>query len=99
MLGTDLLSIFSGLLKLALLAGAVLYAGLVLLSYRSRGPHGRPRVDLRDPAHSAERWAIWLGVVVLALAVRMATPIFEMLSEASADVGDWVLSRRHHEAH
>jgi hypothetical protein len=80
-------------------AGAALYAGRVLTSYRTDSPEVRPRVDLRDPAHSAERWTVWLGAMALALAVRIATPIFEMLSEASAEVGDWFLSHLHHESH
>ena len=99
MLGADLNSIFSGFVKLAFLAGVTLYAGLVLMSYRMATAHVRPQVDWRDPAHSAERWAVWLGVRTLALTVRVATPVFGMLSEASADVGEWFLSHRHDESH
>jgi hypothetical protein len=95
--GVDLQSIFTGCLKLAVVAGAALYTGLVLMNYRTDGPHVRPRVDLRDPAHSAERLAVWLGVKALALAVRVATKIFGMLSEASAEVGEWFLDRGHRE--
>jgi hypothetical protein len=97
--GIDLQSTLGGLFKLALLAGAYLYAGLVLTSYRTDGPHLRPRVDWRDPVQSAEDLAVWLGVIALTLAVRVGTPIFGMLSEASADVGDWFLSHRRHETH
>jgi len=78
-------------------AGAALYAGFVLESYRTDGPRVRPRVDWHDPAHSAEHWAVWLGVIALALVVRVATHIFTMLSEASAEVGEWFLSRRRDE--
>ena len=99
MVGADLHSIFSGFLKLAFLAGAALYGGLVLMNYRAGGLHLRPQVDWCDPAQSAERWAVWLGVRALALAVLVPTRIFEMLSEASAEVGEWFLSRRHHESH
>jgi hypothetical protein len=94
----DLHSVLGGFLKLAFLAGAALYSGLVLMSYLTDGPHVRPQVDWRDPAHSAERLAVWLGVKALALAVRAATWIFGMLSEASAEVGEWFLSDRHHES-
>jgi hypothetical protein len=94
----DLHSIFSGLINLALLAGGAIYAGLVVMDYRTDGPHPRPRVDLRDPAHSAERLAVWMGVKTLTLAVQVGTPIFGMLSEASADVGEWFLSHRSHES-
>jgi len=95
--GIDFQSIFSVCLNLALLAGAALYAGLILMRYLTDGQRPRPVVDPRDPAQSAERLAVWLGVKALALAVRMLTPIFEMLSEASAEVGEWFLSNRRHE--
>ena len=88
-----------GLLELALLAGAAIYAGLVLIRYGSDGGHHRPEWDFHDPVHSVEHWAVWLGVMLLALVVRVVAPVFAMLSEASADVGDWFLSRRHHESH
>ena len=98
MASADLLSIISGFLKLVLLAASVLYAGLVVVSYRRTGPKyvHRPIFVTRHmrPSVGPCGW----GVMVLTLAVRMATPIFEMLSEASAEVGEWVLSRRHHEA-
>ncbi|HMD86167.1 MAG TPA: hypothetical protein VKO18_15860 [Terriglobia bacterium] len=97
-MGTDLQSIFSGFLKLGLLAGVALYTGLVVMSYRTDGPRVRPVVDWHDPAHSAEHLAVWLGVISLALAVRVATKVFGMLSEASAEVGEWFLSRRRDES-
>ena len=98
MVWANLHSIFSGLLELALLAGTALYTGLVLTNYLAGGPPQRPSVDWRDPAHSAQRWAVWLGVKGLTFTVQAATRIFGMLSEASAEVGDWFLNRRHHES-
>jgi hypothetical protein len=98
MAGVDLHIIFMGFLKLALLAGAALYTGLVLLSIRTDDPHLRPRLEWHDPARSAERWLVWLGVKALTLAVRMGMPILGILSEASADVGEWFLSHRHRSA-
>jgi len=95
----ELQNIFSGLLELAVLAGAALYAGLVLTNYRTEGAQIRPRVDFHDPTRSAERLAVWLGIRSLELAVRVGTPVFGMLSEASADVSDWFLSHRHRESH
>jgi len=95
--GAGLQSIFWGFVKLALLAGGAVYAGLVLVNSRTEGSHLRPQVGWRDPAHSAERWAVWLGVVAFAVVARVASRIFGMLSEASADVGEWFLSHRHHE--
>lgn len=91
----DFHSIISGFLKLVLLAGGTFYAGLVLTSYRTEGAHPRPEFNWRDPAHSVEHWAVWLGVKAVTLAEPPAMAIFGMLSEASADVGEWFLSRRH----
>ena len=99
MASTILFSIFGGLLKLALLAGLAFYASIVLVNYRADGLPARPPIDLHDPLNSSKRWAIWLGVRVLDLLVRAAKPFFGMLSEASADVGEWFLERRHHESH
>jgi len=94
LLSTNVLSILSGFLELVLLAGLALYAGLVVVRYLTYGPRLRPEVDLRDPAHSSEQLAVWLGVNIVALAVRAGSRVFGMLSEASADVGDWFLSHR-----
>jgi hypothetical protein len=93
----DFQSIVGGFFELVFLAAAFLYAGLVVMSYREDGPHSLPQFDRRRPAHSVEHWAVWLGVKALALAVRVGTPIFAMLSEASAEVGEWFLERRHDE--
>lgn len=98
MLGMEFQSILRGFLKLAFLAAALFYAGLVLRRYLSDGPHVRPQFDWRDPAHSVEHWALWLGVNALTLAVRVGTRIFAMLSEASAEVGEWFLEHRHDES-
>jgi hypothetical protein len=91
---TDPNSIFRGFLKLAILAGGVLYARLVVMSYRTNGPHYRLRIDPKDPARSAERLLVWLGVKALALGARIAVPLFGMLAEASAEVGEWFLRHR-----
>jgi hypothetical protein len=82
-----------------MLAGVAFYAFFVLISYLTYGRRPLPQVELRDPARSAEHLAVWIGVELLALAVRAFTPIFAMLSEASAEVGDWFLSNLHHESH
>jgi hypothetical protein len=88
---------FLGFCKLAVVAGAALYTGLVLMSFRTDGPHHRPQTAWRHPVRSAERLLVWLGVKGLELAAGITTPIFAMLSEASADVGEWFLGDRYHE--
>jgi hypothetical protein len=68
------------------------------MSYRTNGPHYRPHVNLHEPARSAERLLVWLGVKILAFALRLGVPVFGMLSEASAEVGEWYLRHRDPEA-
>lgn len=94
MVATGLNSTFGEVLELAILAGGIVYAGLVLISYRAHGLNYPLRIDPKDPARSAGRLLIWLGVRTLAMLVRIAIPVFGMLAEASAEVGEWFLSRR-----
>lgn len=91
-------SVFSGLLELAMFATAAFYAAFVLISYLAEGSRPRPHFVVRDPARSAEQLAVWLGVQLVGFVVRLGTPILAMLSEASAEVGDWFLSNLHHES-
>jgi len=97
-LDTNIQIVFRGFLELALLSGSALYAGLVLSDYRIKGPRARPPINWHDPAHSIEHVGVWLGVKGLDLAVRATGTIFGMLSEASAEVGEWFLDHRHHPA-
>lgn len=93
MVATALQVVFSALLKMALLAGGVLYASLVLMHYRTHRARRRPRLNWRDPARSIEVLAVWLGVKAMAFVALVGSPIYGMLSEASADVGEWFLAR------
>ena len=87
-------SVVTDVLAFAVLIGAAFYAVFVLLSYVTYGVQPRPQLILRDPATSAEKLAQWLGVGLVALGVRAMTPVFAMLSEASAEVGEWFLRNR-----
>jgi hypothetical protein len=86
------LSVVSGhlLTWLAFAAGA-LYAGMVLMRYRTDGPHHRLSFDLRDPARSVQHFLVWLGVKVLKACLRIARIVLNMLLEASAEVGEWFI--------
>ena len=95
MTSTDLHSILTGTLELVLLGLAAFYAGFVLLSYITYGPRTRPQFELRNPARSAENLAVWAGIKLVALLVPVGKPLLAMLSEASAEVGDWFLSNLH----
>ncbi|HEV3275865.1 MAG TPA: hypothetical protein VG860_03540 [Terriglobia bacterium] len=83
-----------GLLKMGLLAAGVLYAVEVLVAYLRLGDHLRPEFDSSKPLRSATRWSVWAGVVATDLVVRLFQPMVNMLSEASADVGEWAIARR-----
>jgi hypothetical protein len=89
-----------GLIKLGLLAVGVLYAAQILKTYasaRAGKPHWPP-LDWKEPIRSAEQVLIWGGVFVVAVIVRLARPMVDMLSEASAEVGEWAISRHQTEA-
>ena len=98
MTNMDLHSIFVGILELTLLGVTAFYAGFVLLSYITYGPRPRPQFDLRNPARSAENLVVWAGIKLVALLVPVGKPVLAMLSEASAEVGDWFLSNLHNES-
>lgn len=87
-------AILGGVLKLLLVGGVVVYAGLVLMSYRTDGSHSELRLELSDPARSAERLLVWLGVKAVAAVLRIARGLLDALSEASAEVGEWFIRRR-----
>lgn len=87
-------SLFVGFVKLLMVVGAGLYVGLVLMIYRTDGPRYRPRLALGDPGRSAWRLLVWMGVKALTATIRGASTLFNMLSEASAEVGEWFLRRR-----
>jgi hypothetical protein len=86
--------IFMSLFDLAVLVIGAIYTGLVLANYRTNGPHYRPRINAYAPVRSAESLLIWLGVKTLALTIGVGVPVFGMLSEASAEVGEWYLRHR-----
>jgi hypothetical protein len=88
------LSIVVGdLLKLLAVAAGGIYAGMVLMRYRTEGPPYRLSFELRDPARSVQHLVVWLGVKVLDACLRFAGAVFNMLLEASAEVGEWFMRR------
>jgi len=81
------------LAKLLLITAGVLYASLVVATYAKQGRDFQLRLELGDPARSAERLLIWAGLRVTAMTVRAFRWVLELLYEASADVGTWVVSK------
>jgi hypothetical protein len=90
---TYLSIVFGHLLKLVAIAAGAIYAGMVLMRYRTDGPHYRLSFELRDPVRSVEHLVIWLGVKVLEVCVWFTRDILNMLLEASAEVGEWFIRR------
>lgn len=86
--------VFWTVLKLLLAALGFLYAGLVLMVYRTEGRGLQLRVNWQDPFGSARQLLVWLGVKALAAIVRVGSGAWDMLSEASANVGEWYVYRR-----
>jgi hypothetical protein len=80
--------------KLLLAALGFLYAGVVLTAYRSVGSRLQLRVDRQRPLHPAQQLLVWLGVKALAAIVRLGSNAWEMLSDTSADFGEWCIRRR-----
>ena len=94
----DWISVFTPALDWAVLAGLAFYGTFVLITYLTHGSRPRPQIDFSHPKQLAEDWAVWLGVKAVAVGVRAGRPVVSMLSEASAEVGDWFLSNLHHES-
>ena len=91
--------VFTLFLKLTVLGGLALYSGRVLMRYFSGASLVRPEFDRHNPAVAAEQWAEWLGVKAVGVGVRGLIQLLAILSEASAEVGEWFLEHRHHETH
>ena len=92
-MGMYLSILFGHLCKLLAIAAGAIYAGMVLMRYRTDGPHHRLSFQLRDPARSLQHLVVWLGVKVFDACLRFVAAIFNMLLEASAEVGEWFLRR------
>ncbi len=85
---------FWGMAKLLLVGAGILYVGLVLMAYRIEGPRARLRFDALGPALWAENLLVWLGIKSLAAVRYAAWATLDILSEASAEVGEWFIRRR-----
>jgi hypothetical protein len=84
-----------GLLKLALVGAGLYYTVEVALAYTRSGASHRPVTHRENPLRSARSWLIRSGVVTVSVLAKLAAPVLDALSEASAEVGEWAISRRH----
>jgi hypothetical protein len=83
--------VVSQLLAWLAVASAALYGALVLIQYNASGANYRFRLDPQDPVKSVETLLVWLGVKVLAVCLRFARAVLNVLLEASAEVGEWLM--------
>jgi hypothetical protein len=81
-------------LKIIMVGLAVLYAGMVLMAMRTEGLDYRPRWNWNDIARSTEQLVVWGGVRIVARASQAAKSALEVLTEASADLGEWFVHQR-----
>lgn len=93
----DWTTVLTTALDWTVLAGAAFYGTFVFITYFTKGSRPRPQIDFSRPGRLAEDWAVWMGVKAVAVSVRAGKPVLSMLSEASADVGDWFLSNLHNQ--
>jgi hypothetical protein len=87
-------TLLSGAVKLLLAGVGVLYTGLVLIALRTEGAHDRVPFDWGDPARSGERLIVWVGVKAVSTVVQGLKAAMDILEDASADVGEWLLHHR-----
>ncbi|HEY6292704.1 MAG TPA: hypothetical protein VI455_14235 [Terriglobia bacterium] len=86
------------LLRMGLVAVGLYYVVAVLTTYfrsRTQRPSSFNRKDL---LRSAEHLLISGGVITVAVVVSLVRPLANMLSEASAEVGEWAISRHQTQA-
>jgi len=96
MIGIAKIVLWDGL-KLLLLVAVGVYGGLVYMSYSAlRSPYP-VRLNLGTPGRSVLRVLVWFGVEVVTAAVRAARAFLDVLSETSAEVGEWFMARRNPE--
>jgi hypothetical protein len=88
---TYLSMVLGHLLSWLAFVAVALYVGIVLIRYRTDGPHYRLSFELQDPAKSLQHLVVWLGVKVLQGCLRMTRAILNVLLEASAEVGEWFI--------
>ena len=86
--------VIRGLLKTGLAAVGIPYTVEVLVVYGRSGANYRPARNRSDRIQYVERLLIWAGVVLIAVVVKLNRSVLEVLTEASADFGEWALARQ-----
>ena len=84
--------VIRGLLKTGLAAVGIPYTVEVLVIYGRSGATYRPALYRTHGIQFVERLLIWTGLVLIAVGVKLSRSVLDMLTEASADLGEWALT-------
>lgn len=88
-------TIFLGVVELFIAGTVILYVVMVAIALRTHGLHSRVvHPDWHDPAHTADSLLVWVGVKIASQTLRLLKAALDLLEEASADVGEWILHHR-----
>ncbi len=87
-------TLLAGAVKLFLASAVILYAGLILVTLRTKGTHYHVGFNWRDPVRSSGRLLVWAGAKVVGGVGYCLKAALETLEETSADVGEWLLHHR-----
>src|SRR5436305_15286880 len=89
--------VFCDWLKLLLHVAVGIYGSFVYKSYSALRSTYPVRLNLGTPGRSVLRVLVWFGFEVVTAAVRAARAFLDVLSETSAEVGEWFMARRNPE--
>lgn len=78
---------------IASLVAAGIFCFVQVLATNTESHRYRPVSDRGNFVESSGRLLAWAGDAAFAVSVKLWRPVFDMLCIASADLGEWVLSR------
>jgi len=73
--------------------GGIAYTLEVLVIHANSDANYRPALDRVDGIQFAKRLLVWAGVAWIAVAVKLSRSLLDMLTEASAEFGEWAIAR------
>ncbi|HEV2175946.1 MAG TPA: hypothetical protein VGW33_01885 [Terriglobia bacterium] len=85
--------LFWDTLKVVLVSGLLAYAVLAASAYMKSGSGYKLSLGERDLLGSAANVLLWLGVKGLGGIISLGGAFVNFLSEPSAEVGEWLISR------
>ena len=71
----------------------------VLVIHANSDANYRPALDRVDGIQFVKRLFVWVGVGSIAVAVKLGRSLIDMLTEASAEFGEWAIARMMRRGH